>query len=161
MTFHQNLTHFNQDGQAHMVDVGQKESTKRKATAEGSIFVSEEAFICVQSGNNKKGDVLAIAHIAAIQASKQTAFLIPLCHPISLTHVSVEFKLYENEHRISIEVNTENVGQTGVEMEALCAVNIGLLTIYDMLKAIDKNMRISDIQLIHKSGGRSGQWRKN
>lgn len=156
----QHLTHFDQNGQAHMVDVGDKALTKRIAIAEGNIFISEDAFACVLSGNNKKGDVLGIARIAAIQASKQTATLIPLCHPISLTHVSVNFELHASEHRISIQVTTETTGQTGVEMEALCAVNVGLLTIYDMLKAIDKNMKISDIQLIHKSGGRSGDWNK-
>lgn len=152
------LTHFDPHGQAHMVNVGDKNSTKRIAIAEGQIFVSAEAFACVLAGDNKKGDVLGIARIAAIQASKQTAFLIPLCHPIALTHVAVAFELNHQQHSIRIQVTTENVGQTGVEMEALCAVNVGLLTIYDMLKAIDKQMKISDIQLLHKAGGRSGDW---
>jgi len=160
MSFNQQLSHFDQHGQAHMVNVGEKKLTKRSAIAEGSIFLSEAAFACILDGNNKKGDVLGIARIAAIQASKQTSFLIPLCHPISLTHVSVAFKLFPNEHRIIIQVTTESVGQTGVEMEALCATNIGLLTIYDMLKAIDKEMKISNIQLIYKTGGRSGEWSK-
>ena len=154
------LTHFDAQGQAHMVDVGAKQSTQRNAIAEGHIFMSEAAFACVLAGDNKKGDVLGIARIAAIQASKQTAFLIPLCHPIALTHVAVKFELYHSTQSIRIQVTTENSGQTGVEMEALCAVNIGLLTIYDMLKAIDKNMKISDIQLLHKAGGRSGDWHK-
>lgn len=156
----QHLTHFDQNGQAHMVNVGDKQFTKRVAVAEGNIFISETAFACVLAGNNKKGDVLGIARIAAIQASKQTASIIPLCHPISLTHVAVNFTLHAQEQRIHIQVTTETTGQTGVEMEALCAVNAGLLTVYDMLKAVDKNMRISDVQLIHKSGGRSGEWNK-
>ena len=156
----QKLTHFDEHGQAHMVNVGDKNATKRVAIAEGSIFISKEAFACVLAGNNKKGDVLGIARIAAIQASKQTAFIIPLCHPIALTHVAVNFELHPELHSISIQVTTETVGQTGVEMEALSAVNAGLLTIYDMLKAVDKHMKLSNIQLIHKSGGYSGDWNK-
>lgn len=153
-----NLTHFDAKGQAHMVNVGEKQLTKRTAIAQGKIHLSDSAFECVQLGNSKKGDVLGIARIAAIQASKQTAHLIPLCHPIALTHVSVEFELDAVHHTVLIRTTTETVGQTGVEMEALCAVNIGLLTIYDMLKAVDKYMTISDVQLIYKAGGRSGQW---
>lgn len=155
-----NLTHFDQSGQAHMVNVGEKPPTKRIAIAQGKIFISSQAFECIQLGNSKKGDVLGIARIAAIQASKQTAQLIPLCHPISLSHVSIQFELNEIEHSVLLRATTETVGQTGVEMEALCAVNIGLMTIYDMLKAIDKYMLISDVQLMYKEGGRSGQWKR-
>ena len=111
-------------------------------------------------GTAHKGDVLGIARIAAIQASKQTANLIPLCHPLALTHVAVAFELLEQQYAVLIRVTTETTGPTGVEMEALCAVNVGLMTIYDMLKAVDKMMTISDIQLIHKQGGRSGEWNR-
>lgn len=152
------LTHFDQHGQAHMVDVGDKQHTKRTAIAVGTIGMSNSAFAALQAGNSKKGDVLGIARIAAIQASKQTANLIPLCHPLTLTHVKVEFQLENEAQQVQIQVTTETTGQTGVEMEALCAVNVGLLTIYDMLKAVDKTMRISDIHLLHKAGGRSGDW---
>jgi len=155
-----NLTHFDRNGQAHMVDIAEKLPSKRTAIAEGKIFLSAQTFECVKSGHSKKGDVLGIARIAAIQGSKLTANLIPLCHPIALTHVSIAFKLLEQQQAVLLSATTETVGQTGVEMEALCAVNVGLMTIYDMLKAIDKSMTISDVQLIHKAGGRSGQWNR-
>ena len=154
------LTHFDNAGQAHMVDVSDKPDTKRIAIAKGKIFVSAKALACVQQGNSKKGDVLGIARIAAIQGSKQTAQLIPLCHPLALTHVSVEFEIDELQSCIQITVQTETCGKTGVEMEALCAVNVGLLTIYDMLKAVDKSMKITDVELFHKQGGRSGEWNR-
>ena len=152
------LTHFDEHGQAHMVDVGSKTNTRRRAVARGKIQVSAEAFACVLSGNNKKGDVLAVARIAAIQASKQTSTLIPLCHPLALSHVSAEFSLLPDETTIALTVTAETTGQTGVEMEALCAVNIGLLTVYDMLKAVDKTMCITEVCLLHKTGGKSGTW---
>ena len=152
------LTHFDEHGQAHMVDVGSKSNTRRRAIATGKIQVSAEAYNCVLSGNNKKGDVLSVARIAAIQASKQTSTLIPLCHPLALSHVSAEFNLLPDETTIALTVTAETTGQTGVEMEALCAVNIGLLTVYDMLKAVDKNMCITEVCLLHKTGGKSGTW---
>ena len=152
------LTHFDEHGQAHMVDVGSKSNTRRRAIATGKIQVSAEAYNCVLSGNNKKGDVLSVARIAAIQASKQTSTLIPLCHPLALSHVSAEFSLLADETTIALTVTAETTGQTGVEMEALCAVNIGLLTVYDMLKAVDKTMCITEVCLLHKTGGKSGTW---
>ena len=152
------LTHFDEHGQAHMVDVGHKAQTHRRAIASGKIILSVEAFACVQAGNSKKGDVLGVARIAAIQASKQTSTLIPLCHPLALSHVSVEFTLLAEESARVLTVTTETTGQTGVEMEALCAVNIGLLTVYDMLKAVDKTMCITEVCLLHKTGGKSGTW---
>ena len=155
-----NLTHFDADGQTHMVNVGDKHPSQRIAIAQGKIFLSSQAFECIKMGTAHKGDVLGIARIAAIQASKQTANLIPLCHPLALTHVAVAFELLEQQYAVLIRVTTETTGPTGVEMEALCAVNVGLMTIYDMLKAVDKMMTISDIQLIHKQGGRSGEWNR-
>ena len=152
------LTHFDEHGQAHMVDVGSKSNTRRRAIATGKIQVSAEAYNCVLSGNNKKGDVLSVARIAAIQASKQTSTLIPLCHPLALSLVSAEFNLLPDETTIALTVTAETTGQTGVEMEALCAVNIGLLTVYDMLKAVDKTMCITEVCLLHKTGGKSGTW---
>ena len=152
------LTHFDEHGQAHMVDVGSKSNTRRRAIATGKIQVSAEAYNCVLSGNNKKGDVLSVARIAAIQASKQTSTLIPLCHPLALSHVSAEFNSLPDETTIALTVTAETTGQTGVEMEALCAVNIGLLTVYDMLKAVDKTMCITEVCLLHKTGGKSGTW---
>lgn len=160
MTHSSSLTHFDQHGQAHMVDIGNKSITKRVAVAEGKILLSQTAFDCVQQGTSKKGDVLGIARIAAIQASKQTSLLIPLCHPLALTRVAVEFRLNEQQCSITIQVTAETTGQTGVEMEALCAVNVGLLTIYDMLKAVDKSMTITDIMLVSKTGGRSGHYQR-
>ena len=150
------LTHFDQKGQAHMVDIGDKTPTKRSALATGSIYMSEQAFSQLQNTTANKGDVLAIARIAAIGASKQTSNLIPLCHPLPLTKVSVEFELHQQEQRADIFVTAETLGRTGVEMEALTATSIGLLTIYDMLKAVDKGMRIEGITLLRKEGGKSG-----
>jgi cyclic pyranopterin monophosphate synthase len=152
------LTHFDQQGQAHMVDVGDKASTRRIAIAAGHISMLPSTLSLIQSGNAKKGDVLGIARIAAIQASKKTADLIPLCHPIGLSKVAVDFDINEKENRISCTITTETTGQTGVEMEALTAVSVGLLTIYDMCKAVDRGMTISDIKLLEKQGGKSGHW---
>jgi cyclic pyranopterin phosphate synthase len=152
------LTHFDNQGQAHMVDVGDKAHTRRIAIAAGKIGMLANTLSLIQSGNTKKGDVLGIARIAAIQGSKKTADLIPLCHPISLSKVAVAFDVDEENNSISCTVTTETTGQTGVEMEALSAVSIGLLTIYDMCKAVDRGMTISDIQLLEKKGGKSGRW---
>jgi cyclic pyranopterin monophosphate synthase len=150
------LTHFDQSGQAHMVDVGDKANTKRIATASGKISMQASTLALIAQGNAKKGDVLGIARIAAIMASKKTSELIPLCHPISLTKVSVDFEIGEN--CVICTTTTETTGPTGVEMEALTAVNIGLLTIYDMCKAVDRGMVISDVRLLEKRGGKSGDW---
>ncbi|NMF96289.1 cyclic pyranopterin monophosphate synthase MoaC [Aromatoleum toluolicum] len=152
------LTHFDAQGQAHMVDVGSKSETRRVAVARGSISMKPETFAMVKSGSAKKGDVLGIARIAAIQGSKRTSDLIPLCHPIPLTRVAVEFELDEANSRIDCNVTAETVGRTGVEMEALTAVNVALLTIYDMCKAVDRGMRMDGIQLMEKLGGKSGHW---
>ncbi|MDO5667277.1 MAG: cyclic pyranopterin monophosphate synthase MoaC [Alcaligenaceae bacterium] len=152
------LTHFNKDGEAHMVDVGNKDNSKRQAVAVGSIVMSQLAYDLLVSGQSKKGDVLGIARIAAIQAAKQTSQLIPLCHPLALTHINVNFELFPDQQRAAIEVTVENYGKTGVEMEALTAASIGLLTVYDMLKAVDKGMIIQTVQLAKKSGGKSGDF---
>jgi cyclic pyranopterin phosphate synthase len=154
----QTLTHFNSSGQAHMVDVGAKSETHRIAIACGTISMLPTPLALIQQGNSKKGDVLGIARIAAIQASKKTADLIPLCHPIALTHVSVDFDINATASNILCTVTTETYGKTGVEMEALTAVSVGLLTIYDMCKAADRGMIISDIKLVEKHGGKSGDW---
>ena len=153
------LTHFDADGQAHMVDVGAKAETRRVAVASGRILMRPDTFAMIESGTAKKGDVIGIARIAAIQASKRTSELIPLCHPIPLTRVAVEFALDEAESAVRCTVTAETVGRTGVEMEALTAVNVGLLTIYDMCKAVDRGMRMDGIQLLEKLGGKSGHWK--
>ncbi|MFT3757526.1 cyclic pyranopterin monophosphate synthase MoaC [Thauera sp.] len=158
------LTHFDAEGQAHMVDVGAKAETRRVAVATGRILMLPDTFAMIRAGTARKGDVLGIARIAAIQASKRTSELIPLCHPLPLTRVAVEFGLEEGkpqeaDHAVRCTVTAETVGRTGVEMEALTAVNIGLLTIYDMCKAVDRGMRIEGIRLLEKLGGKSGHWR--
>lgn len=152
------LTHFDSDGKAHMVDVGEKSASKRVAVAQGAISMRRETLATVESGNAKKGDVLGIARIAAIMGAKKTADMIPLCHPIGLTHIAVEFMLDHDSSSIQCTAQAETIGQTGVEMEALMAVQIGLLTIYDMCKAADRGMSITDVRLIKKSGGKSGDW---
>lgn len=152
------LTHFDAAGQAHMVDIANKQPSKRQAIATGFIRMSAEAFQLLGHNASKKGDVLGIARIAAIQGSKQTANLIPLCHPLALTHVSVEFTPNQTTCCLHIQVTAETTGQTGVEMEALTAVTVGLLTIYDMVKAVDKSMSIEGIHLLKKEGGKSGTW---
>jgi cyclic pyranopterin phosphate synthase len=152
------LTHFDNSGQAHMVDVGDKASTKRIALASGVITMLPATLKLIQQGDAKKGDVLGIARIAAIQASKKTSDLIPLCHPIALTKVAVTFEIDEKNTSITCTAQCETTGQTGVEMEALTAVSVGLLTIYDMCKAADRDMTISDIKLLEKHGGKSGDW---
>jgi cyclic pyranopterin phosphate synthase len=154
----QPLTHFDAEGQAHMVDVAAKSETHRVARATGSIRMLPATLALVASGTAKKGDVLGIARIAAIQASKRTAELVPLCHPLPLTRVAVEFALDESASAVHITVQAETLGRTGVEMEALTAVQVGLLTIYDMLKAVDRGMVMGDIRLLEKRGGKSGHW---
>lgn len=151
------FTHFNAAGQAHMVDVGDKAETRRIARAAGSIRMQPDTLKLIQQGDAKKGDVLGIARVAAIQGSKRTPELIPLCHPIALTKVGVEFKIAEPD-TIHCTVTTETVGRTGVEMEALTAASVALLTIYDMCKAVDRGMVISDLRLLEKQGGKSGHW---
>ncbi len=141
-----------------MVDVGSKTETARVARAAGSIFMKPETLALIRSGSAKKGDVLGIARIAAIQASKRTGELIPLCHPIALTRVAADFVVDEIQSAVHCEVTAECHGRTGVEMEALTATSVGLLTIYDMAKAVDRGMRIENIRLLEKSGGKSGHW---
>lgn len=152
----ENFTHFNQDGEAIMVDVSQKDITMRIAIAEGSIKVNQEVFRSIKEQTNKKGDVLAVARIAGIMAAKKTSDMIPLCHPLFITKVTIDFELDEDNYMIKAIATTKVNGKTGVEMEALHAVSVTLLTIYDMCKAIDKSMEISDIRLLHKEGGKSG-----
>jgi cyclic pyranopterin phosphate synthase len=152
------LTHFDSQGQAHMVDVGDKSDTKRIAIAQGSIQMLPSTLQLILQGDAKKGDVLGIARIAAIQASKRTSDLIPLCHPISLSKVSVEFEINDPQNTIVCKVTAECTGKTGVEMEALTATSVALLTIYDMVKAVDRGMIISQIKLLEKQGGKSGHW---
>lgn len=154
----QNFTHFDASGQAHMVDVADKPETRRVAVAAGRISMLPATLEKILAGSSKKGDVLGIARIAAIQASKRTGELIPLCHPIPLTRVAVEFSIDEPAAAIDCSVTAETVGRTGVEMEALTAVSTGLLTIYDMCKAVDRGMTISNIRLLEKQGGKSGHW---
>ncbi len=141
-----------------MVDVGNKNETERIARAAGTIEMQPETFALIRAGSAGKGDVLGIARIAAIQAAKRTSDLIPLCHPLPLTRVAVEFALDEARSAVTCEVVAQTVGRTGVEMEALTAASVGLLTIYDMCKAVDRGMRIVDIRLLEKAGGKSGHW---
>jgi cyclic pyranopterin monophosphate synthase len=152
------LTHFDAAGQAHMVDVSAKAVTHRVARASGCIMMQPETFALVEGGRAAKGDVIGIARIAAIQGAKRTADLIPLCHPLALTRVAVDFELDVERHAIHCTAQVETDGRTGVEMEALTAVQIGLLTIYDMCKAVDRGMVIGDIRLLEKRGGKSGDW---
>ncbi len=142
-----------------MVDVGQKQESHRVALARGHIRMQPETLAIVSAGSAKKGDVLGIARIAAIMAAKRCSDLIPLCHPLPLTRIAVDFEIQDEQQRISCTAQVETVGKTGVEMEALTAVQIGLLTIYDMCKAVDKSMVISDTRILEKQGGKSGNWR--
>lgn len=152
------LTHFDAQGQAHMVDVAAKASTHRVAVAEGRIAMQPATLALIQAGTAKKGDVLGIARIAGIQAAKKTSDLIPLCHPVALTRVTVEFDLEPEASRVRCRATAECNGQTGVEMEALSAVSVALLTVYDMCKAADRAMVISDVRLLEKIGGKSGHF---
>ncbi len=152
------LTHFDEQGAARMVDVAGKEPTHRIAKARGRIAMLPQTLHVIASGTAKKGDVLGIARIAAIQAAKRTSDLIPLCHPLALTKVGVEFELDHAANAVECVATVETIGRTGVEMEALTAASIGLLTIYDMCKAIDRGMRIEQVALLEKRGGKSGAW---
>ena len=152
------LTHFDSQGQAHMVDVGDKAHTHRMARAQGRIAMSPHTLSLIQSGTAKKGDVLGVARIAGIQASKRTSDLIPLCHPIALTRVTVDFQVHDSPPHVVCVSQAETHGQTGVEMEALTAVQVALLTIYDMCKAVDRGMTMTDVHLLEKHGGKSGSY---
>jgi cyclic pyranopterin phosphate synthase len=153
------LSHFDADGEAHMVDVGEKPETHRVARASGRITMKPETLALIQGGQAKKGDVIGIARIAAIQAAKRTPDLIPLAHPLAITRVTAEFVIDSDQNAVECIAAVETVGRTGVEMEALTAVSVGLLTIYDMLKAVDRGMVISAIRLLEKRGGKSGHWK--
>jgi cyclic pyranopterin phosphate synthase len=152
------FTHFDRQGQAHMVDVGAKAETHRIARATGTIRMQAPTLKAIQAGNHKKGDVLGIARIAAIQGAKRSADLIPLSHPIPITKINITFETKSRPARVICQAIVETVGRTGVEMEALTAVSVGLLTIYDMCKAVDRGMQMTDIGLLEKHGGKSGSW---
>jgi cyclic pyranopterin phosphate synthase len=154
------LTHFDSRGSAHMVDVGAKAATRRVAVASGRIRMRPATFRLVAAGRAKKGDVLGVARIAAIQAAKRTPELIPLAHPIAISRVAVEFALKKQAASVEIRATVECVGQTGVEMEALTAAAVGLLTVYDMLKAVDRGMILGPLRLQEKRGGKSGDYRR-
>ena len=153
------LTHFDASGQAHMVDVGAKAETHRVAVAAGSIRMQPETLAIILTGSAKKGDVLGIARLAGIMAAKRTSDLIPLCHPLALTRVTVDFESDEPSSTILCRAQVETYGKTGVEMEALTAVQVGLLTIYDMCKAVDRGMIMDNIRVVEKAGGKSGDWK--
>jgi len=155
------LTHFNDTGEAHMVDVSHKDNTHRIAEAEGWIEMQASTLKLIREGTHKKGDVLGIARVAGIMATKKTGDLVPLCHPIGLTHVEIGFQLSMKKNSIHCSSRTETHGQTGVEMEALTGVQIALLTIYDMCKAVDRGMQMHHIRLTRKSGGKSGDWTRS
>ena len=154
------LNHFNAAGEAHMVDVGDKPQSRRRAITEGRITMHPETLEMILQGGHKKGDVLGIARIAGIMAAKRAPELIPLCHPLSLTKVEISFETEAADNSIHCRTHVESLGQTGVEIEALCATQIALLTIYDMCKAVDRGMTIGGIRLIEKSGGKSGTWER-
>ncbi|HUL56253.1 MAG TPA: cyclic pyranopterin monophosphate synthase MoaC [Usitatibacter sp.] len=153
------LTHFDERGAAHMVDVGAKAETHRVAVASGEIRMKSATFRLVEKGGSKKGDVLGVARVAAIQAAKRTSELVPLCHPVPLTRIAVEFELDKKRSRIVCRATVECTARTGVEMEALTAVQVGLLTIYDMCKAVDRGMTMGEIHLVEKRGGKSGTYK--
>jgi cyclic pyranopterin monophosphate synthase len=152
------LTHFDAQGQAHMVDVSDKAATHRVARAAGTIRMLPATLALIRSGSAKKGDVLGVARIAAIQGAKRTADLVPLCHPLPVTRVAVDFDLDDAASQLRCIAQVETRGPTGVEMEALTAVMVGLLTVYDMCKAVDRGMVVGEIRLLHKRGGKSGEW---
>lgn len=154
----EHLTHFDATGQAHMVDVGAKQETHRIAVASGTIRMKAETLAIIVAGTAKKGDVLGIARIAAIMGAKRTSDLVPLCHPLALTRVTVDFSTDEASSSVHCTAQVETYGKTGVEMEALTAVQVGLLTVYDMCKAVDRGMIMSDIRVMEKHGGKSGDW---
>jgi cyclic pyranopterin phosphate synthase len=152
------LTHFDAAGQAHMVDVGAKPASQRMARATGCIAMAPATLAVIEQGTARKGDVLGVARIAAIMAAKRTSELIPLCHPLPLTSISVDFAAEPHDSRVRCSVTVQTLGQTGVEMEALMAVQVGLLTIYDMCKAVDRGMIIGEVRVLEKHGGASGTW---
>jgi len=154
------LTHFNAAGEAHMVDVGNKAVSNRRAVAEGWIAMQPSTLQHIRSGDNSKGDVLGIARVAGIMAAKKTADLVPLCHPLALTRVEVDFETRDDPASVYCRATVETRGQTGVEMEALTAVQIALLTIYDMCKAVDRGMTLHEVRLLEKQGGKSGLWQR-
>jgi cyclic pyranopterin phosphate synthase len=153
-------THYNASGDAHMVDVGDKPGSTRRAVAEGSILMQSETLALIRQDGHRKGDVLGIARVAGIMAAKKTSDLIPLCHPLALTHVAIDFETTTQPAAVSCRATVETQGQTGVEMEALTAVQISLLTIYDMCKAVDRGMTIERVRLVEKLGGTSGHWQR-
>ena len=155
------LSHFNQQGEAHMVDVGAKSVTHRTAVSIGRIEMLAETLQHIRSGNNKKGDVLGVARIAGIMGAKRTADLVPLCHPLALTKVEINLTTQDSPPAVLCEATVETKGQTGVEMEALTAASVAALTIYDMAKSIDRGMVIEEVMLIEKSGGKTGEWRSD
>ena len=153
------LTHFDADGQAHMVDVSAKAETHRVARAGGTIRMRAETLALIDSVSAKKGDVIGVARVAAIQGAKRTSELVPLCHPIAITRIAVDFEVVRAASELRCTAQVETFGRTGVEMEALTAVQVGLLTVYDMCKAVDRAMVIGDVRLLEKRGGKSGDWR--
>jgi cyclic pyranopterin phosphate synthase len=152
------FTHFDDQGNARMVDVGGKEVTERAATAKGAVLMQPETIALIRQGGIKKGDVLSVARLAGIMGAKKTPDLIPLCHPLSLSSVTVDLSVDEARNAVDITATCKLTGKTGVEMEALTAVSVAALTVYDMCKAVDKGMRLTDIRLVHKSGGKSGTY---
>ena len=152
------LTHFSETGEAHMVDVSAKDATHRVAVAEGTIRMQDRTLALIMEGGHKKGDVLGIARVAGIMAAKKTAELIPLCHPLSISHIDIALDPEPGENAVHCRARVETTGPTGVEMEALNAVQVTLLTIYDMCKAVDRGMSIETVRLLEKSGGKSGDW---
>ncbi|WP_296802899.1 cyclic pyranopterin monophosphate synthase MoaC [Thiolapillus sp.] len=154
------LTHFDEQGQAHMVDVGAKDYTHRIAVTSGHISMDPDTLRLVVQGGHKKGDVLGIARVAGIMAAKKTPDLVPLCHPLALTRIAIDFDIDADHNRIHCRARVETRGQTGVEMEALCATQVALLTIYDICKAVDRGMVIGEVQLEEKAGGKSGHWKR-
>ena len=152
------LTHFNPSGEAHMVDVGDKAVTRRRAVAEGTIRMEPATLTLIQTGGHKKGDVLGVARLAGIMGAKRTSDLIPLCHPLGLTKVEIQLALRASDSALYCQATVETQGRTGVEMEALCAVQVCLLTVYDMCKAVDRGMSIEGVRLVEKAGGKSGRW---
>ena len=152
------LTHFDAEGKAHIVDVTAKAETHRVARATGTITMRPETLMLIESGQARKGDVIGVARIAAIQGAKRTSDLIPLCHPLAITRITVEFEMLREESAVRCTAQVETLGRTGVEMEALTAVQVGLLTIYDMCKAADRGMVMGGVRVLEKSGGKSGDW---
>jgi cyclic pyranopterin phosphate synthase len=152
------LSHFDPSGRAYMVDVGDKQETHRVAVAAGQIVMQPSTLALILQGGAAKGDVLGVARIAAIQAAKRTGELIPLCHPVALTRVAIDFEVDQDANAVECRATVDTFGRTGVEMEALTAVTVGLLTIYDMCKAVDRGMRFEQVRLLEKKGGRSGHW---